>query len=84
MSKKDFEENKEKDDSFIEDFEDWHSRKYSDEYRFRNKTPFFIKSPNHLILGILLICVPLLSLIVTIILDFGMSFYLFFIMLCFP
>lgn len=28
-------------DNFLQEFEDWHSRKYSDEYRFGNKPTFF-------------------------------------------
>jgi len=82
MNKKDYKNNQ--DDNFMDSFEDWHSRKYSDEYRFRNKTPFFVKTPNYLINGILFLTLPVLSLIVSIILDLGISFYLFLSLICIP
>ncbi|WP_370901301.1 hypothetical protein [Chryseobacterium gossypii] len=82
MSKKDRRISEEND--FMDDFEDWHSRKYSDEYRFKNKTPFFVKTPNYLMNGILLLMLPFLSLVVSIILDLGISFYLCFSLICIP
>lgn len=82
MSEKDFKENE--DDNFMSDFEDWHSRQYSDDYRFGNKIPFFIKKPNYLIHGVLALTLPILSLIVSVILNLGIGFYLFFSLLCIP
>lgn len=82
MDNKDFKDSEEND--FIDDFEDWHSRKYSDEYRFKNKTPFFNKTPNYLVNGFLFLILPLLSLITSIILDLGISFYLCFLLACAP
>lgn len=82
MNKKDYKSNQ--DDNFLDSFEDWHSRKYSDEYRFRNKTPFLVKTPNYLINGILFLTLPVLSLIVSIILDLGISFYLFLSLIWIP
>ena len=84
MSKKDSEENKKKENDFLDDFEDWHSRQYSDEYRFRNKTPFFIKKTNYLVHGILLLTLPSLSLIISAIVDLGVGFYIFFLLMCIP
>ena len=82
MDKKDIKQNEK--DNFLEDFEDWHNNKYNDEYRYRNKTPFFYKTLNHVKLGILLLIIPFLSLIVFIILDFGIGFYLFCLLMAIP
>jgi len=82
MSNKDCKEDQEND--FMDEFEDWHSHKYSDDYRFGNKTPFFVKNPNRLINGILFLVIPFLSLIVSIIVDLGIGFYLFFLLACIP
>lgn len=82
MNKKDIKQNEE--NNFLEEFEDWHNHKYNDEYRYRSKAPFFYKAPNHLKVGILLLIIPFLSLIVFVILDFGIGFYLFCLLVAIP
>ena len=73
-----------KEDHFIDDYEDWHNRKYSDEYRYKNKTPFFFNNPNRLVNGILFLIIPFLSLVISIVSDFGTGICLFFLLLCIP
>lgn len=74
--------NKEKDSDFFEAFEDWHQNKYNDKYRFSNKTPFFIKNPNLLRLGVIHLLLPALTLLVCIFLDLGVYIYVFLFLLC--
>ncbi|QOR72985.1 hypothetical protein SAMN05443429_1232 [Cruoricaptor ignavus] len=75
---------KEKKSDFFEVFEEWHDRKYSDEYRYRNKLPFYFNQKNYLKIGFLSLVIPLLCLIISIIIDLGIGFYIFFLLTCFP
>ncbi|QCX53037.1 hypothetical protein [Elizabethkingia sp. JS20170427COW] len=84
--KKQVEDNElqEENSNFFEDFEEWHDRKYNDEYRFKNKVPFYFNQNNYFKIGLLSLIIPILSLVVAIILDLGIGFYIFFLLTCFP
>jgi|SRR5690606_14984211 len=70
--------------NFLEKYEEWHYNKYSDEYRYRNKPPFYLNPRNYLKIGILSLLIPFLCLIVSFTLNLGISFYLFFLIFCLP
>ncbi|HFK5569701.1 hypothetical protein BAX97_11805 [Elizabethkingia meningoseptica] len=75
---------RDKKNDFFKEFEDWHSNKYNDSYRYGNKTPFYFKKYNFLKIGILALVLPILCLIISIFLDLGIGFYVFFILMSIP
>ena len=70
--------------TFFDDFEDWHYKKYNDEYRFKHKVPFYYNQSNYLKIGVLALITPILSLVVAFILDLGIGIYIFFLLTCYP
>lgn len=75
---------KETKSDFLDSFEEWHDRKYNDEYRYKNKLPFYYNKNNYLKIGFLSLLMPLLCLALSIILNLETGFYMFFLLACFP